>query len=108
MSKTASQLYQKTADTLRKAASEQLNDRDPAHTLITLAANQLENAADTAMMLENLIYREGIAMPNNPPRNSGQWEKDRAADVSQAYRRGFLLGFGVCIALALITTMVLK
>ncbi len=97
----ASDLYQKTADALRKGAIEKLRPNDAAHTLLTLAANQLENAADTARMLEELIDKGGLEEmidPKKRPRNDGQWETDREAEVNRARLEGFALGIGLMVA----------
>lgn len=94
----ASEHYQRSADMLRKAMAEQLRANDPARDLLRCAANQLENAADTAQMLERILNSpewKTDMIKDRPSNRSGQWESERQVDISRARAEGFAIGLAL-------------
>jgi hypothetical protein len=93
-----SEAFQKTADTLRRCSAEMLAPNDPSRQLLDLAANQLENAADTAMALERFITSpngKSDMIKDRPSSHSGQWESERQVDISKARAEGFAFGLAL-------------
>ena len=109
MSLSIAETYQKTADVMRRAAVEKLGPKDPARNLLQLAASQLENAADTARLLEQItIEGRGATVDtrNIRPSNSGQWEGDKQAEISSAFRGGMICGALIVAMLWLVVEVI--
>ena len=99
-----SAVYQQTADTLRRAAAEKLGSKDPARTMLHLAADQLENAADSALLLEQIladltIGKTKLDNRKSKPANAAQWEGDRIAEIRKAKLEGLCAGLAIAIAI---------